>query len=59
MRTNFRGAIGLKTGYTSDAGPCFVGVARRAGRTLGVVLLNAPLVHRHARVLLERGFRAG
>ena len=35
IRAGYRGAIGLKTGYTDEAGRCFVGVARRDGRTLG------------------------
>ena len=29
LRAGYRGAIGLKTGYTDAAGRCFVGVARR------------------------------
>ncbi|MGE5636372.1 MAG: D-alanyl-D-alanine carboxypeptidase family protein [Nocardioidaceae bacterium] len=59
IRTGYRGAIGLKTGYTSEAGPCFVGVARRGGRTLGVVLLDAPLLNGQARRLLDLGFGEG
>ena len=31
IRAGYRGAIGLKTGYTDEAGLCFVGVARRGG----------------------------
>src|SRR5918911_149000 len=41
MRLGYPGTIGLKTGYTSEAGRCFVGVVRRHGRRLGVVLLNS------------------
>jgi D-alanyl-D-alanine carboxypeptidase (penicillin-binding protein 5/6) len=41
LRLDYPGAIGLKTGYTDAAGRCFVGVARRGGRTLGVVLLDS------------------
>ena len=59
IRAGYRGAIGLKTGYTNEAGRCFVGVARRRGRTLGVVLLNSPNPAKHAARLLNRGFRAG
>ncbi|MGI9081795.1 MAG: D-alanyl-D-alanine carboxypeptidase family protein [Thermoleophilaceae bacterium] len=59
LRLGYRGAIGLKTGYTNTAGRCFVGVARRAGRTLGVVLLGSPDPARHAAKLLDLGFRAG
>jgi serine-type D-Ala-D-Ala carboxypeptidase (penicillin-binding protein 5/6) len=58
MRLDYRGAIGLKTGYTDTAGRCFVGVARRAGRTLGVVLLNSRDPAVHAPKLLNAAFAA-
>jgi D-alanyl-D-alanine carboxypeptidase (penicillin-binding protein 5/6) len=57
MRLGYRGAIGLKTGYTSAAGRCFVGVARRGGRTLGVVLLGSRDPSKHAPKLLDAAFR--
>jgi D-alanyl-D-alanine carboxypeptidase (penicillin-binding protein 5/6) len=56
MRLGYRGAVGLKTGYTSEAGRCFVGVARRGGRRMGVVLLNSRDPSRHAPLLLDRAF---
>jgi serine-type D-Ala-D-Ala carboxypeptidase (penicillin-binding protein 5/6) len=59
IRAGYPGAIGLKTGYTNEAGRCFVGVARRGGRTLGVVLLDSPDPGRQARRLLDLGFRYG
>jgi D-alanyl-D-alanine carboxypeptidase len=59
MRLGYPGAIGLKTGYTDEAGRCFVGVARREGRTLGVVLLNSYDPARQAPKLLDLGFRYG
>jgi D-alanyl-D-alanine carboxypeptidase len=58
IRAGYRGAVGLKTGFTDDAGRCFVGVARRGGRTLGVVLLNSPNPLAHAERLLDLGFRS-
>ena len=58
LRAGYRGTIGLKTGYTSAAGRCFVGVARRRGRTLGVVLLDSRNPARHAAKLLDLGFSA-
>ncbi len=58
IRAGYRGAIGLKTGYTQAAGRCFVGVARRRGRTLGVVLLGSPDPAKHAARLLDLGFRS-
>ena len=59
MRLGYPGAIGLKTGYTNEAGRCFVGVARREGRTLGVVLLNSFDPALQAPKLLDLGFRYG
>jgi len=56
LRTRYPGAIGLKTGYTNTAGRCFVGVARRRGRALGVVLLNSPNPAVQAAKLLDLGF---
>ena len=59
MRLGYPGAIGLKTGYTEAAGRCFVGVARRGGRRLGVVLLDSRDPSKHAPKLLDAGFAAG
>jgi D-alanyl-D-alanine carboxypeptidase len=56
MRMGYPGAIGLKTGYTEAAGRCFVGVARRDGRRLGVVLLDSRDPAAHAPKLLDAGF---
>jgi serine-type D-Ala-D-Ala carboxypeptidase (penicillin-binding protein 5/6) len=56
MRLGYRGAVGLKTGYTNEAGRCFVGVARRGGRRIGVVLLNSRDPSRHAPKLLNAAF---
>jgi serine-type D-Ala-D-Ala carboxypeptidase (penicillin-binding protein 5/6) len=59
IRAGYRGAIGLKTGYTLAAGRCFVGVARRGARTLGVVLLDSPNTLRQSARLLNEGFQKG
>jgi D-alanyl-D-alanine carboxypeptidase (penicillin-binding protein 5/6) len=59
IRAGYAGAIGLKTGYTNEAGRCFVGVARRHGRMLAVVLLHSPNPTKHAPALLDAGFRSG
>lgn len=56
MLASYPGAIGLKTGYTARAGRCFVGVARRRGKTLGVVLMRSSNPARHAAALLDLGF---
>ena len=53
----YPGALGIKTGYTKAAGPCFVGAAQRRGRRLGVVLLHSSDPGRQATQLLDRGFR--
>lgn len=37
---NYRGAVGVKTGYTSNAGRTFIGAAERGGRTLIVSLMG-------------------
>jgi len=56
MRLGYPGAIGLKTGYTDEAGRCFVGVVRRGGRALGVVLLDSRDPSKHAPKLLDAAF---
>lgn len=37
--TSYEGAMGIKTGFTGEAGYCFVGAARREGKTLISVVL--------------------
>jgi D-alanyl-D-alanine carboxypeptidase len=37
----YDGAVGVKTGYTDLSGPCLAAAARRNGRTLIAILLNA------------------
>jgi serine-type D-Ala-D-Ala carboxypeptidase (penicillin-binding protein 5/6) len=59
MRLGYPGAVGLKTGYTNAAGRCFVGVVHRAGRRLGLVLLNSRDPAKHAPKLLNAGFAQG
>jgi len=58
MRLGYRGTIGLKTGFTDPAGHCFVGIVRRGGHTLGVVLLKSVDTGGQAIKLLDAGFRA-
>ena len=58
LRQGYRGATGLKTGYTVAAGRCLVATARRGPLRLGVVLLDSPDPATQARKLLDRGFRA-
>ncbi|CAM5267512.1 D-alanyl-D-alanine carboxypeptidase family protein [Streptomyces griseomycini] len=59
----YRGLIGVKNGYTSNAGHTLVAAARRDGRTLVVTVLNPRsggphAVYEEARSLLDWGFEA-
>src|SRR5215212_8700798 len=56
IRLGYAETIGLKTGYTEEAGRCFVGVVRRAGHRLGVVLLSSRDPAKHAEKLLDAAF---
>ena len=57
LATGYRGAVGLKTGYTVAAGRCLIAVVRRGRRTLGAVLLGSPNPGEQAKRLFERAFR--
>jgi serine-type D-Ala-D-Ala carboxypeptidase (penicillin-binding protein 5/6) len=52
----YRGADGVKTGWTTKAGHCLVASAHRDGARLIVVLLAAPNRYRDAARLLNYGF---
>jgi D-alanyl-D-alanine carboxypeptidase (penicillin-binding protein 5/6) len=59
----YRGLIGIKNGYTSNAGNTLVAAARRGGRTLVVTVMNPQAgggfaVYEEARELLDWGFVA-
>src|SRR5215207_182665 len=56
LRARYRGATGVKTGYTVAAGRCLVASARRGRMQLGVVLLRSRDPGRQARRLLDSGF---
>jgi D-alanyl-D-alanine carboxypeptidase (penicillin-binding protein 5/6) len=56
---HYPGALGMKTGSTADAGQTFVGAAERDGKTLAVVLMQAPSAYGpEATRLLDWGFSA-
>jgi serine-type D-Ala-D-Ala carboxypeptidase (penicillin-binding protein 5/6) len=57
LRERYRGATGVKTGYTIAAGRCLVASAERAGTRLAVVLLRSRDPGRQSRRLLDHGFR--
>jgi D-alanyl-D-alanine carboxypeptidase (penicillin-binding protein 5/6) len=52
------GITGVKTGYTTAAGSCYVITRRIGGRELGVVLLNSPNPMVQVPALLRAGARA-
>ncbi len=60
--SSYRGAVGIKTGYTDDAGHCLLFEASRNGRTLIGVVLDSPATGPAASVLdagrmLDWGFQ--
>ena len=55
----YRGADGIKTGHTDEAGWCIAASATRDGRSVVAVVLGAPTEHARdaaARALLDYGF---
>ncbi|MFO8075445.1 MAG: D-alanyl-D-alanine carboxypeptidase family protein [Egibacteraceae bacterium] len=52
----YEGATGVKTGFTSLAGLCFVASAERDGRTLYAVVLDSEDSFADAAALLDHGF---
>jgi D-alanyl-D-alanine carboxypeptidase (penicillin-binding protein 5/6) len=52
----YRGADGVKTGWTTLAGHCLVASATRSGRTIVAVVLGDPDAQSDARRLLNLGF---
>lgn len=54
----YPGADGIKTGYTTQAGRCFVGSATRNGWRLISVVLNSPDMYAETRALMDYGFGA-
>ncbi|MFJ5232872.1 D-alanyl-D-alanine carboxypeptidase family protein [Kitasatospora sp. NPDC088391] len=57
----YPGLIGVKNGYTTNAGATYTGAAERGGRTLLVTVMhpaNSPKVYDEAAALLDWGFAA-
>ena len=52
----YRGAVGVKSGYTPGAGPCLVAIARRGADRVLLVLLNAPNRWWDAEAVMDRAF---
>ena len=53
---DYRGAIGLKPGYTDSAGYCLSAAATRQGRTILVIVLGSTQHFTDATTLLDYGF---
>jgi D-alanyl-D-alanine carboxypeptidase (penicillin-binding protein 5/6) len=58
LLTRYRGANGVKTGYTARAGHCLVASATRGGVTLIAVVLASRDMYADATKLLDAGFAA-
>jgi serine-type D-Ala-D-Ala carboxypeptidase (penicillin-binding protein 5/6) len=54
----YPGTIGIKTGWTTLAGPCLVAAAKRRGTTLIAVVLDSQHQYHDAARLLNMGFRS-
>lgn len=52
----FDGAMGVKTGYTKEAGRCLVSAAKRKNMTLICVVLNCASMYERSAELLEDAF---
>jgi D-alanyl-D-alanine carboxypeptidase (penicillin-binding protein 5/6) len=52
----YQGTIGVKTGYTRQAGNCVVGAAKRGNLVLIAVCLNSPAVYNDLEQMLDFGF---
>ena len=58
MLALYKGAIGVKTGYTKEAGRCLVSAAKRNYTTLICVVLNCPNTYERSSSLLDDAFKA-
>ena len=56
LLSSFSGANGVKTGYTTDSGRCFVGAAERNGMQLVSVVINCPDMWNKTKSLLSEAF---
>lgn len=55
---NYENAIGVKTGYTKEAGRCLVSAAKKGEMTLICSVLNCPDMYERSEELLEDAFSA-
>jgi serine-type D-Ala-D-Ala carboxypeptidase (penicillin-binding protein 5/6) len=59
MYAGYPGVDGVKTGFTTLAGPCLVAAARRGHKWFGVVLLHSVNPAGQAEKLLNAAFATG
>ena len=59
FQLGYRGAVGVKTGFTDDAGHCLAAAATRGRRTLIAVVLHSPDNAADAERMLDWGFGRG
>ena len=57
LLSSFGGADGVKTGYTKEAGKCYVGSATRNDMQLVCVLLNCPSTYDECKRLFDYAFK--
>ena len=58
MLFHYEGGMGIKTGYTKEAGRCLVTAAERGGMTLVCSVLNSPQMYERSAELLDDAFEA-
>jgi D-alanyl-D-alanine carboxypeptidase (penicillin-binding protein 5/6) len=58
LLTTYPRVLGIKPGYTGNAGYCLVAMSSRGGHRLVSVLMNAPPVYKQSAQLLDWGFRS-
>lgn len=56
LLSSYEGANGVKTGYTTDSGRCFVGAAKRNGMQLVSVVLNCYDMWNKTKCILDKAF---
>ena len=56
LLAQYQGCVGVKTGFTKEAGRCLVSAAERDGALLSAVTLNAPKDWQDHSALLDYGF---
>ncbi len=56
MLYQYEGAMGVKTGYTKEAGRCLVSAAQREGMALVCTVLNSPNMYEYSMELLDDAF---